>query len=259
MVKEQIQTLGDILSGYHDPQMVNMLAKNPSVQVLGGEVHDATVMMVNLRGFNQVCEQLPPDKVALLLNAYQGYIMEIIHRYGGVVDKMMGDRTLAYWVNSAEAPEDDTLADRIKQADFDKKAEKTVRGALRAAHSIVRNRAELEEKLLACCGYTVRIDIGIHYGPVFIGNIGTHNLMDFTVVGNTVNVAAQLADRAPEFDIYVSEAAVRFITGEFTFVTVLRPDSEWDRISTREGEAAVYCLCRKARELSASQADLDRD
>ncbi len=259
MVKEQIQTLGDILSAYHDPQMINMLAKNPAVPVLGGEVHEAAVMMVNLRGFNQVCEQLPPEKVALMLNAYQGYIMEIIHRYGGVVDKMMGDRTLAYWVNTAEAPEDDKLMDRIRQAEFRAKAERTVRGALRAAHSIVRNRSELEEKLIACCGFTVQIDAGIHYGPVFVGNIGTQNLMDYTVVGNAVNVAAQLSDRAPQEEIYVSEAAVGLITGEFTFLTVLGDEGDWDTISTREGQMKVYSLCRKARELDAAQADLDKD
>ena len=255
MEKDQIQTLGDVLSGYHDPRMVNLIMRDRATRAVEGVVHDAAVLFVDIRRFNDVCEKVDPQVVAAILNEVQSYVMELIHRYDGVVDKLMGDCTMAYWINEEEEPEEDTPLDRLKKGVYDRRAEKCIRGALRAAHAIVRGAGKLEKKLVELCGYTVEFGIGIHYGPVYVGNIGTVVRKDYTVVGNTVNIAAKLTNMAPAGQVYLTETAMARITGEFSFITVMNEgDDEWKTIFTRGGVQGIYALVQKAKRVDAADA-----
>lgn len=253
MEKDRIQTLGDILSTYMDPQLVKLMLNDRARRDLCGVEHEAAVLFVDIRHFNTVCEKLSPTKVSQLLSLFQQYVMDMIHRYGGIVDKMMGDTTMAYWLNLKEEPEEDTLKDKINQAIYDAKAEKAVKGALRAAHAIIREIDKLEKKAVSVCGYPLEVAIGIHYGPVYFGNIGSETRKDFTIVGNAVNIAAKLKEMAPAGKVYVSEAVMDRVSDEFTFATVLDSDEEWDAIFCREGEMTIYELVQKAKELSVTQ------
>lgn len=253
MEKDRIQTLGDILSTYMDPQLVSSMLNDRSRRELCGFEHEAAVLFVDIRHFNAICEKLSPAKVAQLLSIFQQYVMEMIHRYGGIVDKMMGDCTMAYWLNLKEEPEEDNLKDKLDQALYSAKAEKALKGALRAAHSIFREIDKLEKKAVAVCGYPLEIAVGIHYGPVFFGNIGSETRKDFTVVGNTVNIAARLKEMTPAGKAYVTETVMERISNEFTFLTVMKEDDTYLSISCREGTMVVYELVQKAKNLSVSQ------
>lgn len=151
----------------------------------GRVVEETAVMFVDIRGFTEIAEDMNPAEVAELLNAYLSYVTGCVKRNGGTPDKYIGDCMMAYWVPS------DTCSDPAYMA-------------AKAAVEMVSASGEMQKRLESRFGCKLNFGIGINYGPVFLGNIGTSVLTDHTVVGATVNTAAQLEDHAPVGKIYIS-------------------------------------------------------
>ena len=114
-------------------------------------------------------------------------ISECIFRYGGTLDKFVGDAAMAFW----GAP--------LPQEDF-------VMRAARAAMDMVRSSQALSEELTARYGTPVSFGVGVHVGEAVVGNIGSPRRMDYTAIGDTVNASARLEANAPGGTVYISRA-----------------------------------------------------
>ncbi|MEF3307296.1 adenylate/guanylate cyclase domain-containing protein [Paenibacillus sp. GYB004] len=164
-----------------------MLASGNEVK-LGGERMDISLIFVDIRGFTTLSEKLEPEQVIQFLNEYLDVCTKAVFKYNGTLDKFIGDGVMAMF----GAP--------VK---YDNHAEMAVRAAL----EMKKQTASLEERLMQKLGFTVRFGIGINCGPAIVGNIGSEELrLDYTAIGDTVNLAARLESNAKPGQILISDA-----------------------------------------------------
>jgi len=138
-----------------------------------------TIMFSDIRGFTALSDLMGPEQVAELLNRHFALVGACIEAEGGTVDKFIGDAVMAFW----NAP-----ADQVDHA----------ARALRAARAIGVALAADNAGRVAAGLAPVRVSIGLHTGPVIVGNIGTATRMNYTIVGGAVNVASRLEAAAAE-------------------------------------------------------------
>ncbi len=152
---------------------------------VGGVRKDVTLIFVDIRGFTPLSEKMEPEDVINILNEYLDLCTKAIFAQEGTLDKFIGDGVMSIF----GAP--------IEQHDH---AERAVKSAL-----IMRQGAdELAQRLQEKYGRSVRFGIGINSGPAVIGNIGSHDRMDYTAIGDTVNLAARLESNAKPGQILIS-------------------------------------------------------
>ncbi len=158
---------------------------------LGGELREATVLFSDIRGFTRLCETLPPQEVVGLLNAYFDRMVDCVFQHGGSVDKFIGDALLAVFGVPVSAGS----------------AEADAGAALRCALDMLRRLDVWNEERRAAGLPTLQIGIGLHTGPLVAGNVGSERFMNYTVVGDTVNVASRIEGQTKELGerILVSE------------------------------------------------------
>ncbi|MCB1140215.1 MAG: hypothetical protein KDK23_15770 [Leptospiraceae bacterium] len=140
---------------------------------LKGEECEVTVLFSDLRDFTSLSEKLSPVTVVDILNLYFERMVQIISEEGGVVDKFMGDAIMAYFGAPVSLP-----APR--------------RSAVQAALRMHKELQTLNETLNSDFGIRLRAGVGLHHGRVVMGNIGSNTRRDFTIIGDTVNIAARL-------------------------------------------------------------------
>lgn len=165
------------------PPVVERLLRDPSQVKLGGTLQEVTVMFADLEGFTSISEFTEPEKLLSVLNSYHTLVVNIIQRFGGTVDKFIGDGVMALY----NTP--------LPQGDHALRAVKT---AIRIRESLPEFYQQLEPAL------QMRINFGIHTGMAVVGNVGTPQIMDFTAVGDTVNLAARLQDISTDGQILIS-------------------------------------------------------
>ena len=172
---------------YMAPQVVDKLTKGNDFEIkLGGEKRDVAVMFVDIRGFTPMSENLQPEQVVQILNEYLSLTTESIFKHNGMLDKFIGDATMAVF----NAPFD--LEDYLYEA-------------VATAWDIKSGSEKLEKKLMEQFGRTVSFGIGVNCGDAVVGNIGCDFRMDYTAIGDTVNTAARLESRAKPGQILISE------------------------------------------------------
>lgn len=137
------------------------------------EEREVTVMFTDIKGFSTIAETMSPAQTAAMLNAHFSRLAACIEAEGGTVDKYIGDAIMAFW----GAP--DAQPDHAARA-------------LRAARAIVETVQEEARELAAAGLPPVCLRIGVHSGPVVVGNIGAASRINYTIVGDTVNTAARL-------------------------------------------------------------------
>jgi adenylate cyclase len=147
------------------------------------------VLFTDIVGFSGTAEGRAAAKVAALLNRHFGLLGSIIDQEGGTIDKYIGDSVMAFW----GAPQD--------QED---RAERAVRAARRIAKRLHADNERRARKGLK----PIRIRIGIHKGPALVGNIGAPGRVNYTLVGDTVNVAQRLEQFAREVDDGTADAVI---------------------------------------------------
>ena len=170
-----------MLSRYLAPEIVKEMLKNPEATKLGGRRSDISVLFSDIRGFTSLSERLLPEEVVSLLNDYLEVMTEVIFEQGGTIDKFEGDAILAFF--GAPRPQDDH-ADR----------------AIMTALEMRRHLDELEAGWIEKTGSPLRIGIGINSGHAIVGNIGSQRKMDYTIIGDTVNLASRLQDLTKEYN-----------------------------------------------------------
>ena len=157
---------------YLSPKVVEIITKDPSKLMLGGEKRDMTAMFCDIAGFTTISEKLTPEQLTAMLNTYLSGLTDMILKHDGVVDKFIGDCIMAFW-----------------NAPVDLKNHRT--NALLAAVDClaVNNRLNAEAKDK---GIQPNFRIGLNAGPMTVGNMGSKNRFSYTAIGDAVNLASRL-------------------------------------------------------------------
>jgi adenylate cyclase len=177
---------------YFAPNIAAEIAQQDTIVPLGGDRRPITILFSDIRGFTSMAESMGPDAIAQLLTEYFSEMVEIIFEHGGTLDKFVGDAIMALW----GAP--------IAHADDPDRA-------LRAGMAMQRGVSRLNERWALAGRPEIGVGIGINYGEVFAGNIGSHRRLEYTVIGDAVNVANRLCAEAGPGEILVSEALCQVV------------------------------------------------
>jgi adenylate cyclase len=164
------------LGRYFSPGVVSRISSGGDTMLgVGGRTQDVAVMFCDIRDFTTITENLSPSDAVEFLSQYHARMVEVIFAFGGTIDKFIGDAIMVTF--GTPDPSDDD-------------AERSVRAGLAMNTALAELNADRERSGLA----KIRHGIGIHYGPVIAGNIGTENRLEYTVIGDVVNVASRIQD-----------------------------------------------------------------
>ena len=160
---------------YLAPAMVKKLQKDPSLLRLGGETRTMTFMFSDIRGFTPISEKYKgnPEGLTKLINRFLTRMTDIIIKNGGTIDKFMGDCIMAFWNAPIDDPEHE---------------EHAVQSALEMQEELKLLNAELTKENLP----NINIGIGINTGEALVGNMGSDQRFDYSVIGDAVNLASRL-------------------------------------------------------------------
>ena len=175
---------------YLSPDMVKKLQDNPKLLRLGGETKRLTFLFSDIRGFTPISEkyQSDPQGLTTLINRFLDNQTEIIMKHGGTIDKYMGDCIMAFW----GAPLED---------------EQQIENATKAVIEMKQSLGELNEELKKEGLDQIHTGAGINTGICVVGNFGSRNRFDYSVIGDSVNLAARLESQCKEYDadVIISE------------------------------------------------------
>ena len=180
---------------YVSKQLAERLLKHKDEIKLGGEEMTITILFSDIRRFTTLAERLPPRQVVELLNDYFTRMINVVNKSDGVVDKLMGDSVMALFGVPFPAIED----------------------AMNSVRCAIAMQKEVKEfnKIRSGQGLpTLEMGIGLNTGPVIAGNIGSKERMEYTVIGDSVNVAARLQGLAKPGEVLVSEQTYRQVKGK---------------------------------------------
>ncbi len=165
----------DLFSRYVSPDYVSRLADDYQNVKLGGERIPVTLLFSDIRGFTSLSERLDPEIVIEMLNEYLDKMAEVVFRYGGTLDKFIGDAVMAFW-NAPVRVDDHPVR------------------AVEAALDMMEELETLNERWAAMdAPAQLAIGIGINTGEAIVGNIGSlERKLDYTAIGDTVNLASRL-------------------------------------------------------------------
>lgn len=183
---------------YVSHHVMDKILKSETITKLEGERKKITVLFSDIRQFTKLSEQLPPEKVVSLLNEYFGAMLEVIFRFQGTLDKFIGDGIMVEF----GAPLDDTRQEK---------------NAVMTAIQMQKELKILTEKWEKEGKPRIEIGIGIHTGFAIVGSIGSEKRLEYTAIGDTVNVAARLENATKQLKkpILISASTYSAIEKEF--------------------------------------------
>jgi adenylate cyclase len=183
--EKQAREVRAMFSSYVSPRIVEELIKDPAKAKLGGQRKELTMLFSDVKGFTTFCEQHPPEQVVPLLNEYLTAMTEVVFHWNGTLDKFIGDAVVAFWGAPIEQPNHVELA-------------------LKCAMHMRRRLSELQDGWKAQGLPVLDSGIGINTGEVLVGNIGAEGKkMDYTMIGDHVNLAARAEGLTRKFDVAV--------------------------------------------------------
>jgi len=188
---------------YVSKQLAQVILKHKDNIQLGGEEKEVTILFSDIRRFTTLAESLPPAQVLEMLNNYFSTMLAVVIQNEGMVDKLMGDSVMALFGAPISLGNDPLRA---------------VQCALDMQRAVVGFNREQKSRGLPI----LEMGIGINTGPVVAGNIGSAMRMEYTVIGDNVNVAARLQGIAGPGEILVSEATYRQVA-ELVEATPMEP------------------------------------
>ncbi len=186
---------------YFAPDVAAAISRSAGDVKLGGDRRPIAVLFSDIRGFTTLAEGMSPEAIAQLLTDYFTEMVDIIFEHGGTLDKFIGDAIMALWGAPLAQPDD---AER----------------ALSTACAMQRALAQLNARWAAAGRPPVSVGIGLNFGEVFAGNIGSHKRLEYTVLGDAVNIASRLCAEAGPGEILVSGALKDVVSGAWTFEPV---------------------------------------
>lgn len=189
---------------YIAPAVLEEILKSPESLRLSGERRYMTVLFSDIEGFTTLSGTLPPEEIGHILNDHMNRMVECVQQTGGTVDKFIGDNVMAMW----NAP--------ARQEDHSARACETALAMLGA----LKNRGKhMEDK-----GIFLNIRVGVNTGEMVVGNMGSKEIFDYTVIGNEVNLCSRLEAVNKDFGtrIAVSESAYNEVKSRFPDKFVFR-------------------------------------
>jgi adenylate cyclase len=189
------QNIRNLFQRYVSPAVVERLVDGRENLMLGGRRQDVAILFADIRGFSTFSENVMPEELVEVLNQYLALAVEAILTEEGTLDKFMGDAVMALF----NAP--------LPQPDCTLKAVRAATAMQRAIAYFNAGRASLR---------SLSFGIGIHFGPAVVGNIGTSQQMNYTAIGDTVNLAKRLQENAEAGEILLSQAAYEAVQSDVT-------------------------------------------
>ena len=188
------QEVSNAFSKYVSESVMKEILAHPEKLKLGGNKKEMTVLFADIRSFTTLSEKMKPEELVKFLNSYLDEMTRIILKHGGVLDKYIGDAIMAFW----NAP-----LDQKNHADL----------ACRAALEMTKALEEFNKK----SGTPIKIGIGINTGEMIAGNMGSSLRFDYTVIGDSVNLASRLEGTNKEYGttIIISETTREKIKDNF--------------------------------------------
>ena len=184
----------EAFSRYMSPHYVAELARNPEKLKLGGEIKMITIMFCDIRGFTTLSEGLSAEELGQLINEFLTPMTDIIMAHKGTIDKYIGDCIMAFW----NAPLDDP--DHAKNA-------------VAAAQDMRKKLVELNEAWEAEGRHALHVGIGINSGECSVGNFGSHQRFNYSLLGDPVNLSSRLESLTKQYgvDLIIGEDTVALI------------------------------------------------
>jgi adenylate cyclase len=192
-------------AGYVSKQVMDVVLSSGDEPALASNRKRITVMFADIRNFSTMAERLHPEKVVGLLNDFFDAMIDAVIHHHGMPDKLLGDGLMAIF----GAPSDDPFQEEH---------------AVAAALEMQQRIAELQPKWQADGYGLVRVGIGINSGNAIVGNIGSKDHMEYTAVGDTVNLAARLESATRDLDVPI-------LVSEHTYVAA-RPSFKWHNMGS---------------------------
>lgn len=191
--KEKIKTA---MGKYISEDIMKNVVKNIDELKLGGKKANVTVLFADIRGFTSMSEKLSADEVSAILNEYFTEIEPIITKHNGVINKFIGDAVMAIF---GEPIQD----------------ENHPKNAVRCACDMLTKVEELQGKWLSEGKPKIEIGIGINTGEAFVGNIGSEKRMEYTVIGDMVNLASRIEsnNKVYKTNLLISNSTFDYVRG----------------------------------------------
>lgn len=190
--RRQVQAL---FGRYVSPQVVEHLVRHPEMANPSGRKERLTIFFSDVRGFTGMSEKMEPQDVQRLLSEYFHEMTCILFKYGGTLDKFMGDGLMAFFGNPEPQP------DHARRAVFT---------ALEMQDAVAR----LNRQWLTAGRQPIGVGMGINTGEVTVGNLGSKDFLDYTVIGDQVNLACRLERLAGAGEIIITQATYDDVKAE---------------------------------------------
>jgi adenylate cyclase len=221
-------------SRYVSKAVVDQLVKSPEKLALSGEEREVTILFSDIRGFTTLSEQLPPSQVSELLHAYFTPMTHCVITHGGTMDKFIGDAIMAFWNAPLDTPGHQGRA-------------------VESAMVMLDELSTLNKTFKTKYGFELCIGIGLNCGSVRVGNMGSADLFDYTVIGDNVNLASRLEGLTKYYGLecIVSESIKFACDKEFFFQEIDKV-----RVKGKVLPIAIYAPHRRS-DLPRKQAELD--
>jgi class 3 adenylate cyclase len=193
--EKEKQEIREAFQHYFSPQILEAILREPERLKLGGQRREVTVLFSDIRSFTSVAEKLAPQQLTRLMQEYFTEMTEAVFATDGIVDKFIGDALMAFWGAPIEQPDQ---ADR----------------AVKTAIDMTARLQRLQQKWAAEALPLLDIGIGINLGIATIGNFGSANRFDYTIIGDTVNAASRLEALNKEYNshVIISESTKEQVT-----------------------------------------------
>ncbi len=186
------------LSRYLPNKLIEQVVRGGTIPPGGAEA-EVAIMFVDIRGFTAMCEQIPPKDIIEVLNEFHDQSSDSIFEYSGMITQFVGDGIICIFGGPWIADSDYNPCD----------------SAVSAARDIVRKLIELNKTRMERKKESILVGIGIDYGRVLVGNIGTAKKFEFTAIGRCVNRASRLCQMAKPSQIIISSDVMERTSGEF--------------------------------------------
>ena len=194
---EERRAIKDMFSRYLSQDLVSHLIDSPDLVSPGGAKKNATVFFADIRGYTAFSESQEPEIIIEILNEYFREAVEIVIDYGGYIDKFIGDCIMAAWGVPVPGGDQDAV------------------NAVKCAVEIQKLVASKHRKFFHGQAESLKIGIGMHTGPLVAGNLGSSRRMDYSIIGDTVNLAARLEGVAAAEEIIITDSTLAKLDDSF--------------------------------------------
>jgi adenylate cyclase len=179
----QKRFIKDAFKHYLSPEVIEVLMQHPENLKLGGERRTISIYFSDLQGFTSISEALEPEELTAVLNEYLSAMSDIIQEEHGTIDKYEGDAIIAFWNAPLDVPDH---------------AIRVVRAALKCQTVLATMRPAFKARI----GKEMHMRIGMNTGAAVVGNMGSRTRFDYTMFGDTVNLASRLEGANKQFGTY---------------------------------------------------------